>query len=119
VQYPSQLSEITNVMKKKSVWIGLVGISPRPGAKKVLSAAAKGSFVNALAFAADRAEYQSIVEEALRDLGLTAYEFEDVEPFSERTSKWQVDELIRDLADEVSATGTVRFGTFHNYSDVE
>ena len=104
---------------KKRVWIGLVGVTPQLGAKKVLSAAAKGAFVNALAYAADEAEYKSAVERALGGLGLTACDFEDVETFSERTSKWEVDEVLRDLADEVGATGAVRFGTFHNYTDVE
>lgn len=104
---------------KKRVWVGLVGVTPQPGATKVLSAAAKGAFVNALAYAADEAEYKTAVEQALGGLGLTPYEFEDVETFSERISKWEVDEALRDLADEVVATGDVRFGTFHNYTGVE
>jgi hypothetical protein len=103
----------------KCVWIGLVGVTPRLGSKTALNEAAKGAFVNALAYAADDAEYRVAVEQALGDLGLTAYEFEDVEAFSERTSKWEVDEGLQCLADEVNATGAVRFGTFHNYSGVE
>jgi len=104
---------------KKHVWISLVGVTPQPGAKRVLSAAAKGAFVNALAYAADEAEYKRAVEQALGGLGLAAHEFEDVEMFSERTSKWEVDDELRALADEVGATGDVRFGTFHNYTGVE
>jgi hypothetical protein len=103
----------------KVVWIGLVGVMPRSDTEKVLSDAAKGAFVNALAYAADEAEYKNAVERALGELGLTAYEFEDVETFSARTSKWEVDEGLRVLADDVSATGGVRFGTFHTYSSVE
>jgi hypothetical protein len=104
---------------KKYVWIGLVGVTPQRGAKRVLSAAAKGAFVNALAYAADEAEYKTAVEQALAGLGLAAHEFEDVETLSERTSKWEVDDELRLLADEVATTGDVRFGTFHNYTGVE
>ena len=104
---------------EKYVSIGLVGVTPKPGAKRVLSAASKGAFVNALAYAADEAEYRSAVVRALEALGLTAHEFEDLETFAERSSKWNVDDSLRALAEEVSATGDVRFGTFHNYTGVE
>ena len=104
---------------KKHVWIGLVGVMPQLGAEKVLNAKAKGAFVNALAYAVDEAEYMRTVEEALGGLGLTAHEFEDIETFSERIAKWEVDAELRALADEVGTTGGVRFGTFHNYTDVE
>jgi len=104
---------------KKCVWIGLVGVAPLPGARRVLSTASKGAYVNALAHAADEAEFRAAVEHALVGLGLTAYEFEDVEKFIARTSGWDVDEDLQDLAKEVSASQAVRFGTFHNYTGVE
>jgi hypothetical protein len=104
---------------QESVWIGLVGVVPIPRTHSVLAANAKGAYVNALAYVTDVAGYKAIVEQELRNLGLTAYEFEDIERFSERTSKWEVDEELRELADEVEVRGGVRFGTFYNYTGVE
>lgn len=102
---------------KKQVWIGLVGVTPVSGSKALGNA--KGAFVNALALVADESEYQHAVQRALDSLGLVAYEFEDVETFLERDGKSCVDESLRSLAQEVSTTGGVRFGTFHNYLSVE
>jgi hypothetical protein len=104
---------------KSGVWIGLVGVTPRPGADCVLNDAAKGAFVNVLAYATNEAEFRSEVEQALHDLGLTAHEFEDIERFAERLAKWEVDDELQALADEVEATQGVRFGTFHNYTGLE
>jgi len=101
----------------KQVWIGLVGVTPVSG-KQILGDA-KGAFVNALALVVDEAEYKHEVQEALHNLGLVAYEFEDVEAFRERVEKWCVDEEMQLLAEEVSVTGKVRFGIFHNYLSVE
>jgi hypothetical protein len=104
---------------QESVWIGLVGVVPIPSTHSVLTANAKGAYVNALAYVTDVAGYKTIVEQELRNLGLTPYEFEDIETFSERTSKWEVDAELRQLAEEVEVGGGVRFGTFYNYTGVE
>jgi hypothetical protein len=50
---------------------------------------------------------------------LTPYQFEEVEAFSERISKWAVGNELHRLADEVREAGSPRFGTFHNYLGVE
>lgn len=99
----------------KEVWIGLVGVVPRPG--NDLLGKAKQGFVNILALAASTSEYGAQVERVLDELGLDVTEIEDSEPLSERLSKWTVDPEISRLAQEVNSTGFARFGTFHVYED--
>ncbi len=102
---------------ERQVWIGLVGVIPVPGGGALRKG--KGAFVNALAPAADQLEFENVVRDALSQLGFIAHEFEDVEAFSERTAKWEVDEELRVLAEEVASYGDVRFGAFHTYSSLE
>jgi hypothetical protein len=101
----------------KQVWIGLVSVTPQPG--NDMLGDAKGAFVNVLAFAENTNEYEGEARRALAELNLTAYEFEEVEAFSKRISKWTVDKELHVLADEVRKTGAPRFGTFHNYLGVD
>jgi hypothetical protein len=99
------------------VWIGLVGIGSLPGSTTLGDA--KGAYVNAVALAADPQEYQKAVSSALADLGLFAFEFEDVERFSERAAHRQLDEQLHELADEASRTNKVCFADFHTYAALD
>lgn len=75
--------------------------------------------MNALAYVSDGEEYKIAVQKALNELALDAFEYEDVERFSDRVSKFDVDDALKLLADEVEATHSVKFGTFHNYLATE
>jgi len=67
------------------------------------------------AFVADRDAFESVVAKTFNELSLASFEFEDVEPLSERVSKWVVDDNLLELASEVESGGGVRFGTFHSF----
>lgn len=108
------LSEANRELPKE-VWIGLVGVVPRPG--NDLLGNAKQGFVNILALARTKSEYRSEVGRILDELGLDVSEIEDSEPLSDRLSKWTVDPDILALAEEVNSTGFARLGTFHVYDD--
>lgn len=99
------------------VWIGLVGVGSLPGNETLGDA--KGAYVNAVAMAADPQEYEKAVSAALTDLGLFAFEFEDVERFSERAAHRQLDEQLRELADEAKRTKKVCFAEFHTYAALD
>ena len=101
----------------RQVWIGLVSVTPQPG--NDMLGDAKGAFVNALVLAENATEYEEQVRRALADLRLTPYDFEEVEAFSDRISKWSIGNELHLLAEEVRQTGNPRFGTFHNYLGVE
>ena len=105
--------------KPKQIWIGLVGVVPRQGSNTLSGGQAKGAFVNALAYVSDEEEYKIAVQRAASELALDAFEYEDIETFSDRVSKFEVDDTLKALADEAESTGSVRFGTFHNYLTTE
>lgn len=97
----------------ETVWIGLVGVVPQPGSRALNDA--KGAYATVVALVQDRDAFEVAVAKALSDLKLAPFEFEDVEPISQRASNWVIDDKLLELASEVEATGGVRFGTFHNF----
>ena len=98
---------------RKEIWIGLVGVTPRPGNN--LIGDAKGAYVNVLASAKSASEYTDKVERALDEVGLNLIEIENPEPLAERLSKWSVDEEIMMMAETVKKIDSVVFGTFYEY----
>jgi hypothetical protein len=99
------------------VWIGLVGVGPLPGSKTL--GEAKGAYVNALAVALNSQQYEETVKAALDELALFAFEFEDVEQFSERASRMELDEKLHDLAEGALRSGRVCFDDFHTYANTD
>ncbi len=102
--------------KSKEVWIGLITVKPKPG-NKFFDKNSKGAYVNILAWADRKSEFQSEVKHALDDYFLKLIEMEDVEPLSMRQGKFNVDSKLIDLSVEVENTGKVRFSTFHYYEN--
>jgi len=99
------------------VYIGMVGVVPILGSD--LLGDAKGAYVNVLALASEPQDYEAGVRRALEDLGLSPFEFEDVEPFVKRASQRILEEHLHVLALEVSESGQVRFATFHTFNNVD
>lgn len=98
----------------KEVWIGLITVKPKPG-NKFFDNSSKGAYVNILAWADRKSDFESEVKNALNDYDLKLVEMEDVEPLLTRQKKFEVDRRLIDLSTEVKNTGKVRFGTFHYY----
>ena len=97
----------------KEVWIGLVRVRPRP--KSDILEFDKGAYVNVLAFASNETDYLAQVKKALKQYALTLEETEDVEPFSQRKTKYELSKELYRLAQETSATQEVRVGVFHTF----
>jgi hypothetical protein len=100
-------------MKKPDVWIGLAEVRQQPGAGILLDR--NGAIVNVLALAQDEAAFRDAVETALRNLGFELVLLENAEPLQERLNKYQVADDLLKLGDEVRASGTPMFGTFHTW----
>lgn len=97
--------------EQQKVWIGVVGVLPRPGCE--LLSPDKGAYINFLTFALDEKDYRAKVIGALNDYCLELIEFEDVRPLTiSDNSSGQ----IHSIAEELINTGDprhVRYSTFH------
>ena len=102
---------------KPKVFIGMVGVSAT--SRSNILGHAKGAYVNVLAFASTKDEYESQVTKAVEDLGLFAFEFEDVEPFERRAAQRVIDDSLHMLAAEVLETKHPRFAAFHTFAKVD
>lgn len=94
-------------------WIGLVEISDKPG-NEILNDST-GAFVIVLASALSARDFTNKVKENIESMGLEFIQIEDVELFSERAEKNELDKNIINLAIEVIETGEIRFGDFHTF----
>lgn len=99
------------------VYIGLVGVAPNPGSDVL--GTAKGAYVNVLVLASSVEEYEAGASRALADLGLFAFEFEDVEPFESRANHRDLEEELHVLASEVSESKKPRFSNFHTFASTD
>ncbi len=102
-------------MATNTVWVGLVGVRPRPGNDALEGA--RGAFVRFLALAAGADDYVRQLHEALDEFQFEFDEVSDVEPysvFSEREeAAGELDRVARKVADD----GFSRFGEFYAFED--
>ena len=102
-------------MATNTVWVGLVGVDPRPGNDALEGA--RGAFVRFVALAAAPDDFVRQVHEALDEFQFEFDELSDVEPpsvFSEREEvEGELDRIARTVADD----GFSRFGEFHVYDN--
>lgn len=99
------------------VWIGLVGVVPLEG--NVCLEGAKGAYVNVLAFVSTAQEYQQAVTQAVREIRLFAFEFDEIERFEDRSDREPLDESLSVLADETRRSGQVGFHEFHCFENLD
>lgn len=102
-------------------WIALVHIAPdepgNPAWTKDFGNSSTGAYVNVLAMASDAESFRSVVAEDLAGNNWLATDFEDMEPFSDRSTSAAVTQELFDLEDELIATGDPQFATWHLYFD--
>ena len=99
------------------VWIGMVEVRPLPG--NTILGDGKGAFVNAFAFVSNTQEYKEAVKAALEEALLLAIDFQDIEPFSERTARQDLSEQFQELAGWTKLTGEVALDDFHVYKNFD
>lgn len=99
---------------QRQVFIGMAHVLANPLTGDVLDGA-KGAYVNILGFVVDEAEFIAEAMHVLNTIGLNMVDIEDVEPFSARLDKYEVDEKLLDLAKHVADLHQVMFGSFYTY----
>jgi hypothetical protein len=96
---------------KSSVWIGLVGVIDE--SEDEILRGARGAYVNVLALALSEKDYTRKVKTALESVGLRAFEFDDMEAFSDRETRVRLRPKLKQLAKEVARTGVVTCDEFY------
>jgi hypothetical protein len=96
------------------IWIGLVGIVPYEG-NDSLGKGTGGAYTNVLGYADNYDDFVSKVANALKTQGFEMFEIEDVELYSDRILKFQVDNEIIELAREVESKNEYRYGKFYTF----
>ena len=100
-------------MAEKTLWIGLVGLRPRPGNDSL--AEARGAFVRVLALATCEQDYLRQMHSALEEFKFDFDEISDVEPYSKLVEREGTERELEEIAQKVSADGYSRFGEFFVY----
>lgn len=108
---------LRSVRQQRKVWVGLVGVMPKPGNSCLEGA--KGAYTNAVAIASNADEFKRLVKYALRQMNLFPFEFEDLEPIEARASRVFLKKEIRALAYRASASGQVCFDKFHRFKRLD
>lgn len=98
----------------REVWIGLAHVVLNSHGHHELGEG-KGAYVNVLATAVDRHDFEARVEETLESLALGCVKVEDSERLRDRLSHRTVAETLLVLADKARETRSVQFGSFHVY----
>jgi hypothetical protein len=94
-------------------WIGLLELRKLPGWEIMET---PGAFVNLITVAISDRESQDKVLGDVKKACSFLNEIEDLEPFAERVSKYEVDDELMELSARAeSPSDEVRFGTFHAY----
>lgn len=96
----------------QEIWIGLAELVPLEGS--VTLGQARGAFVNVVGSAESERDFYSKVEKAIASMNLKLLSLGDAEPFSQRSAKWEVDDLILQMVDTARENREdIVFGTFH------
>jgi hypothetical protein len=98
----------------KVIFIGLAHVIANQTSTDILKGA-KGAYVNVLCLAGSETEFINEAMKILNSLGLNLVDAEDVEAFNQRTIKYEVDDNLLNLAQQVNTGNRVMLGTFHTY----
>ncbi len=95
----------------------MVGAVQRPGV--CFLGEAKGGYVNVVASAADLLEFEQKVKLALDELGLDLIEIDEAEALPLTLSKAHVSEEVVTMAKTVRRVGSIAFGTFYVFDELQ
>jgi len=100
------------------IWIGLAELMPLDGC--TLMGEAKGAFVNVVGWADSSDAFYSKIERIVATLHMKLLSLEDAEPFSQRSSRWEVDDSILQMIDTATENQEdLVFGTFHFWHNAD
>ena len=104
----------TSNLATNQIFIGLAHVVTNKAAAGVLKGA-KGAYVNILCLVLNEAEFIVEVSRVLMSMGLNLVDVEDIEKISERIKKYEIEDSLLSLADQLSEGKKVMFGRFHTY----
>lgn len=96
------------------LWVGLAECVPRTNDCDLFDGG-KGAFVNVVGLAASKEVFSRNVAKKLEQLSAKMLSLEDVEPFDERASKWEVDDDLKQAAAAVCRDGDIALATLDIY----
>jgi hypothetical protein len=99
--------------KEKSLWIGLIEVTPKAGNGSLGNA--KGAYVNVVTFATSALSFKKRVIGALSEMNMNLVEFDPPEQLRARLFAKRVDKEIIQMAETARKLDSVVFGTFHTY----
>ncbi len=101
------------------LWVGLAECVPTFGDADLFDGG-KGAFVNVVGFASSKEIFSRRVVEKLQELSATMVSLEDVEPYEERTSQWEIDDDLQAAAAAAAGDGgDVVLATLDIYMDTD
>ena len=95
----------------EGVWIGLFGVIGPPDLPELDGC--PGAYVTVLSMACDKQSFLSRVWIDAEALGLAVQEVVWCEPLETRLERYDIEDYLRQLAEEVRAHDETRFGVFH------
>ena len=101
------------MLRGEQVWIGLVGVTPKP--KNTLLKGARGAYVNVVAWVASASKYRAEVKRALEKHNFKLERIKDVEPLAKRLRDYKVPRGILRLAEKARKDKGIYFGEFYVY----
>jgi hypothetical protein len=100
---------------KEEKWIGVAELRQRPGVQDL--GPNRGGFVTVVLFARDRLEFEDRIRVTMAEMGFDVVKVDEVEPYDQRTSTYEVDQSLRTAADRLvpASDESVAFGRFHTF----
>jgi hypothetical protein len=100
--------------ENKSMWIGLVEVSPQEDAEVLLDVS--GAFVNVVTWASNEAQFREKAKIVMDKLKLAIMDVEDAEPIANR-GVLENEELLDIVARVENNPNAIIYGTFQTWSE--
>jgi hypothetical protein len=105
-----------NTSDKPQAWIGLVDVHTDD---EELLGGNTDAYAQAVAIAANEAEFKSLVKQTAEELGFEVLEIEETETLERRLEGARISPLLEDLRKTALTSGRAVFGTFHSFPEDE
>lgn len=108
------MKKSNNKKTENQIFIGLAHVVTNKAAGGVLKSS-KGAYVNILCLVSNETEFIVEASKVMKSMGLNLVDCEDIETFTERMEKYEIQDRLLSLAKQVNDEQKVIFGTFHSY----
>ncbi len=102
-----------DIVSLNNVWIALANVEKRKGFEHLLKG--YGAYVNIVVKANNIEDLEKLVQKTFYEEGFVLVDLQDIEYLSDRLKKFEVDEDVLKLVENLSNIYPVQFDTFHTY----